>query len=122
MINMNIYLKPFTELSDVQTVKELLEKQKNKGYYELSGITGSADANASKSLTLLTIAAVVMGGGKLEGGVVSHYGAVFGAVTLSLISVLLGFLNVNTDFTAAIQGIILLSVLAMGLLKRESSK
>lgn len=87
-----------------------------------SGITGSADANASKSLTLLTIAAVVMGGGKLEGGVVSHYGAVFGAVTLSLISVLLGFLNVNTDFTAAIQGIILLSVLAMGLLKRESSK
>lgn len=45
MINMNIYLKPFTELSDVQTVKELLEKQKNKGYYELSGITGSGKAN-----------------------------------------------------------------------------
>lgn len=86
-----------------------------------SGITGAADANASKSFTLLTIAAVVMGGGKLEGGVVSHFGAVLGAVSLSLIQVLLGFMNVNTDFTAAIQGIILLSVLAMGLVKKESS-
>ena len=87
-----------------------------------SGITGSADANASKSYTLLTIAAVVMGGGKLEGGVVSHSGAVFGAVTLSLISMLLGFLGVNTDYTAAIQGAILLLVLAMGLLRKEGKQ
>jgi transcription-repair coupling factor (superfamily II helicase) len=48
---MNIYLKPFQELSDVQTVKEFLGKQKKREYYELSGITGSGKANLVYALS-----------------------------------------------------------------------
>ena len=57
------------------------------------------------------------------GGLVSVPGAVFGAITFSLITVLLGFLRVSSDYTAAVQGLILIGVLALRVVKRgEKSK
>ena len=95
------------------------------GIYGLMGgvvasvITGAADANASKTFLLISIAAVVLGGGILTGGEVTHIGAVLGAISLSLISILLGVLNVSTDFTAMVQGFILFTILALRLFKKE---
>ncbi|MFQ3579995.1 MAG: hypothetical protein SNJ71_07650, partial [Bacteroidales bacterium] len=83
--------------------------------------TTASDANASHSYTLLTIAAVVMGGGSLTGGVVSPFGAVFGGITLSLIGSFLGFLNISSNYTAAVQGGILLLVLATRLLRKQGA-
>ncbi len=87
----------------------------------VTAVTTGADANATLSYTLLTVAAVVMGGGDLTGGIVSPLGAVFGAITLSLIGALLGFLNLSTNLVAAVQGAILIAVLALRLIGRRRS-
>ncbi len=42
---------------------------------------------------MLTVAAVVMGGSSLLGGIVSPFGTIIGAVTLSLVGALLGFMR-----------------------------
>ena len=89
------------------------------GGIAFSVITGASDVNASATFTLLTVAAVVIGGGYFSGGVVSHIGAVFGAITLTLISVFLGLVGVSTDFTATIQGLVLIAILSLRLLKKE---
>ena len=70
-----------------------------------SVITGASDVNASATYTMLTVAAVIIGGGYFSGGVVTHIGAVFGGISLTMISVLLGLLKVSTDYTATIQGL-----------------
>ncbi|MCI1930863.1 MAG: ABC transporter permease, partial [Clostridia bacterium] len=77
-----------------------------------------SDTNASGTYTLQTICSVIVGGGYLLGGLVSVVGAVFGAMTFSLISVLLGFLNVSTDYVAAVQGAILLIILGIRAFKK----
>ena len=92
------------------------------GGIAFTAITYSADAQAMDSYTLLTVAAVVLGGGDLNGGRVNHLGAVFGAVTLSLVTILLGFLHVNTDFTAAVQGLLLIIILSLRLLKKGAEE
>jgi ribose transport system permease protein len=78
----------------------------------LVGVTTSADANIVAHYTLLTIAAVILGGGEFTGGRVSAVGAVFGALTLTLAAVLLAFLRVSSDWQIGAQGLILLGVLA----------
>ena len=62
-------------------------------------ITGASDVNASATYTMLTVAAVIIGGGYFSGGVVTHIGAVFEGISLTMISVLLGLLKVSTDYT-----------------------
>ena len=88
----------------------------------LSGINGASDSSASETYTMQTIAAVVVGGGYLMGGVVSIPGAVFGAVTFSLISFLLGFFKISTELTAAIQGLILITILSLRVIKKGRIK
>ena len=96
------------------------------GFFALSGgvaqsaITGASDVNASATYTLLTVAAVIIGGGYFTGGIVTHAGAVFGGVALTLISVLLGLLRISTDYTATIQGLVLILILSLRLLKKET--
>lgn len=85
----------------------------------LTGITTAADANATSSYTLLTVAAVVMGGGNLVGGIVEPFGVVFGAITLAMIGALLGFLNVPSTYQSAVQGGILFLILAIRLTMRR---
>jgi ribose transport system ATP-binding protein len=79
----------------------------------LTAINSSSDINSGNSYTLLSVAAVVMGGCALTGGIVAPIGAVAGAVTLGLIGALLGALGVSSDFNAAAQGAVLIALLAM---------
>lgn len=89
------------------------------GGIAFTAITYSSDAEAMTSYTLLTVAAVILGGGSLTGGRVNHIGAVCGALTLSMVTILLGFLHISTELTAAVQGILLIVILSLRLLKRE---
>jgi len=82
------------------------------GGVSFSAITGASDVNASATFTMLTVASVIIGGGYFAGGIVTHIGTVFGAVALTMISVLLGLLNVSTDYTATIQGLVLILILS----------
>lgn len=82
-----------------------------------SAINNASDSSASSTYTMLSVASVIIGGGYFSGGVVTHFGAVCGAVCLSMISVLLGLLRVSTDYTASIQGLVLILILSMRLLK-----
>jgi len=92
------------------------------GGISFTALTFSADASSMDSYTLLTVASVVLGGGALNGGRVSHVGSVFGGITLSLVTILLGFLRVSSDYTAAIQGLLLILILAFRLLKKGAEK
>ena len=79
----------------------------------LVGTTTSGDANLAGRYTLLTIAAVILGGGEFVGGRISPVGAVLGALTLTLAASLLTFLHVPSDWQIGVQGLILILVLAL---------
>ncbi|HTD17462.1 MAG TPA: ATP-binding cassette domain-containing protein [Chthoniobacterales bacterium] len=76
----------------------------------LTGINTASDINAAASYTLLSIAAVVMGGCELVGGRIEPLGVVLAAITLSLLGTLLAFLRLSSDNIAAVQGVILLGI------------
>jgi ribose transport system permease protein len=83
----------------------------------LAGITlsaeiGGGDVNAVPGYTLSTIAAVILGGGMFTGGRAVAWGTLFGAVTLGLLTVLLTLLNLSSNFQPAVQGLIVIAVLA----------
>ncbi|MFP6560118.1 ABC transporter permease [Paraburkholderia sp. B3] len=82
----------------------------------LLGLTTSADANLALRYTLLSIAAVILGGGEFIGGRVSVVGAVLGATTLTLAASFLAFLNVSPDWQVGMQGAILIVVLSLRVL------
>ena len=88
----------------------------------LTAINSSSDVNSGNSYTLLSVAAVVMGGCALTGGIVAPVGAVLGAVTLALIGALLGALGVSSDFNAAAQGAVLIGLLAVRYLADRSGE
>ena len=88
----------------------------------LTAINASSDINSGNSFTLLSVAAVVMGGCALTGGIIAPIGAVVGAVTLALIGALLGVLGVNSDFNAATQGAVLIALLAMRYFARSEAE
>lgn len=79
----------------------------------LTAINTASDINVGGPFTLSSVAAVVIGGCSLLGGVLSPWGVVAGAVLLSLIGALLGALNISTDYNAAVQGLLLLGVLGL---------
>lgn len=81
----------------------------------LVGLTTSADANIALRYTLISIAAVILGGGEFTGGRVSAVGAVIGALTLTLASSFLTFLRLSSDWQIGAQGAILIAVLAIRL-------
>jgi ribose transport system ATP-binding protein len=84
----------------------------------LTAINTASDYNAGGAYTLLSVAAVVIGGCSLAGGLISPLGVVAGSVTLSLIGALLGMLNVSPDYNAAVQGALLVLILALRSLSR----
>lgn len=86
----------------------------------LVGITTSADANIALRYTLISIAAVILGGGEFVGGKVSPVGAVIGAITLTLAASFLSFMNISPDWQIGAQGAILIVVLSLrALIGRE---
>jgi ribose transport system permease protein len=82
----------------------------------LLGLSGAADARFGERYTLLSIAAVILGGGEFVGGRVSPVGAVLGAATLLLVNSLLTFLKLPPDWQIGAQGVVLIVVLALRLL------
>ena len=85
-----------------------------------TAVTTAADPNATgNTYTLLSVAAVVVGGGSLLGGIVGPFGVVFGALTLALIGSLLGLLGIGSDYQSGVQGVLLILILAMRLLRRR---
>jgi len=88
----------------------------------LTAINTASDYNSGGSYTLISVAAVVIGGCDLAGGVISPLGVVAGAVTLSLIGALLGTLNVSSDYNAAVQGALLVLILALKTIANARSR
>lgn len=88
------------------------------GGLSFTAFTGTADAGSMDSYTMLTVASVILGGGEFTGGRVNHLGAACGAVTLSLVTILLGFLHVSSDYTSAVNGIMLIVILSFRLLRK----
>jgi ribose transport system permease protein len=78
----------------------------------LAAQTRSGDVNSASNFTLMTIAAVILGGGTFSGGRALPIGATLGAVTLGLITVLLSLVNLSSSLQSAAQGLIVLAVLA----------
>lgn len=78
----------------------------------LASQTRSGDINSASNFTLMTIAAVILGGGTFSGGRALPIGATLGAITLGLITVLLSLMNLSSSLQSAAQGIIVLAVLA----------
>ena len=67
------------------------------------------------------MAAVVMGGCDLVGGRIDPIGVVLASVTLALLGALLGFLQVSSDFIAAVQGFILLGIVVLRTIRWQNS-
>lgn len=87
----------------------------------LTGLMTGGDANIGTPYTLLSVAAVIIGGGEFFGGIVSAIGAVIGAFIMLLTGVLLSFMDVSTDWQLSIQGIVLILVLSTRALQRRRS-
>jgi ribose transport system ATP-binding protein len=81
--------------------------------FAMTALSGGADANSGSTLTLLAVAAIVMGGCSLVGGEVSALGSVAGAVIVSLVGTLLSTYGVSTNYSAAVQGVLLLAILLL---------
>ncbi len=80
----------------------------------LLGLSGAADARFGERYTLLSIAAVILGGGEFVGGRVSPIGAVIGATTIWLAAnSLLSALKLPPEWQIGAIGVILIAVLAL---------
>jgi len=79
----------------------------------LAATTTTGDANVGRGLTLVSIGAVIIGGGEFTGGIVSPIGTVFGALIMQLSGSLLSFASVPPAWQYSIQGAILLVILAL---------
>ena len=75
--------------------------------------TRGGDPTGSTSMTLLSVAAVILGGAAFSGGVVAPIGALFGTLTLVLVGTLLSLLGVNAVFLPMVQGLLLLGTIGV---------
>ncbi len=64
--------------------------------------------------TLMSVAAVVLGGVNLAGGRGGVFGALVAVVVLQLIRTDMTFLNINTNLAVVVQGVILIGVVMIG--------
>lgn len=79
----------------------------------MAGFAGTAQMNMASSYTMLSVAAVVIGGTKLTGGKGTFIGGALGALVLVLITNILQALNMAAGLRSLIQGIILIVILMM---------
>lgn len=79
----------------------------------MTGLNTTGDANVGAQYTLLSVAAVIIGGGEFTGGVVSPVGAVAGALIMLLTGSLLSFADVSPNWQLSVQGLLLIVVLAL---------
>ncbi|MCL6591850.1 MAG: ABC transporter permease [Firmicutes bacterium] len=90
------------------------------GILTLSRFTVAAP-NAGMSAELRAIAACVIGGASLSGGVGTVFGAVLGVIMLALVNNALILLNVSVYWQDLITGIILISAVLVDFLSHRSS-
>lgn len=64
--------------------------------------------------TLMSVAAIVLGGVSLAGGRGGVFGPIIAVVILSLLRTIMTFLNVNTNLATVAQGLILVGVVMVG--------
>ncbi len=81
--------------------------------------TGSGDPFIGADIAMNSIAACVLGGLALSGGRGSGYGALAGALILSLISNILFFLGVPTTYRQLASGLIIIAALALSVLSSK---
>jgi ribose transport system permease protein len=77
----------------------------------LAGLTQSGDPGIGSVYLLNGIAAVVVGGTSLAGGVGTLAGSVFGAIALSLVSAVLLVSGLSTDYQYIVTGLIVIGAL-----------
>lgn len=78
----------------------------------LASQTRTGDVNTANNYMLMTIAAVILGGGTFAGGQAVAWGTAMGATTLALIGVLLSLLGLSSNLQSGAQGLIVLVALA----------
>jgi ribose transport system permease protein len=85
----------------------------------LTAQTTNGTAGSGSSYTLNSVAAIVIGGVALTGGRGGMMGSIATAFILQLITAILGYLNVDPNYSTVIQGVIVvLAVMIGGLLLR----
>lgn len=77
----------------------------------LAGLTQSGDPSIGNVYLLNGIAAVVVGGTSLAGGVGTLAGSVFGAIALAFVSALLLVSGLSTDYQYIVTGVIVIGAL-----------
>lgn len=87
----------------------------------LTALISSGDANVGTPYTLLSVAAVIVGGSSFTGGIISPIGAVVGAFIMLLTGVLLSFTAISSDWQLSVQGLLLLVVLGLRTLSRRAA-
>ena len=84
----------------------------------LAVATGTGSPTIGDSFILLSIAAVVLGGVSITGGRGSTTGAVFGALTLTIIGRLLYFASLSSFYQSLINGVILIAVVGLATVRQ----
>lgn len=77
------------------------------------GYTGSVFLNLADNLMLPSVAAVVIGGTLIAGGVGSYLGSAVGAIVLTVLTSLLTTMNLSEPTRTVINGAVLLALLAV---------
>lgn len=88
----------------------------------LTAQTQNGSASSGASYTLNSVAAIVIGGVALTGGRGGMLGPVGAAFILTLLAIILGFLNVDPNYAQVIQGaVVVLAVMIGGMLLRPEA-
>lgn len=82
----------------------------------ISGDTASGDPLVGGKMTLFSVAAVVLGGTALAGGVGSVVGSLIGAFIIGLISSLVFFVGTPSEWQNLVQGLAILVALMVGII------
>lgn len=80
------------------------------------GDTASGDPLVGGKMTLLSVAAVVLGGSALSGGFGTVWGSVIGALTIGLINAFVYFVGTPSEWQNFVQGLAILIALMLGVL------
>jgi ribose transport system permease protein len=84
------------------------------GGLALTAGTQNGSAHAGDQYTLNSVAAIVIGGVALTGGRGGMAGPIAAAFILNLLSSILGFLNVNPNYSQVIQGVVVVEAVMIG--------
>jgi ribose transport system permease protein len=79
----------------------------------ITASTRGGDPTGATSMTLLSVAAVILGGAAFSGGVVAPIGALFGTLTLVMVGTLLSLFEVSAVYLPMVQGLMLLGAIGI---------